>query len=210
MREYKLTLNAPAVSVALPTRTDQNAVEEFFGLCRGLFADRQLNAAKADYLRTWLDQALQQHPIELFRQVRKATQGRNTEEILGKLARILPMLVTQREDQECQYRAAPIAVFDDPPPAAIAIAGLEFCLSGSFVRLSRQEATAFIESRGGAVNQSVRKRTNYLVVGSQASADWKHGNYGTKIEKALRLRESGHPIRILREADWVRLLGIAN
>jgi DNA ligase (NAD+) len=56
--------------------------------------------------------------------------------------------------------------------------GLSFVITGTLPSLSRGEAAAFIEARGGRVSGSVTKKTDYLVVGEDA---------GSKLAKAREL-----------------------
>ncbi len=46
------------------------------------------------------------------------------------------------------------------------------------------------------------KETNYLVVGSKGSKDYKHGDYGSKYEKAKKYKKEGIPIQIISEIKW--------
>jgi DNA ligase (NAD+) len=62
------------------------------------------------------------------------------------------------------------------------LAGKTFVLTGTLPTLSREEATALIEARGGKVSGSVSKKTSYLVAGEDA---------GSKLDKAKQL---GTPI----------------
>ena len=59
-----------------------------------------------------------------------------------------------------------------------AIAGKTFVLTGSLEKLSREQAKALIESRGGKVAGSVSKKTDYVVAGADA---------GSKLERARSL-----------------------
>lgn len=36
------------------------------------------------------------------------------------------------------------------------------------------------------------------------SPEWKHGSFGTKIERAMQLKQEGAPLFILHEEDWAR------
>ena len=45
-----------------------------------------------------------------------------------------------------------------------------------------------------------------LVVGDRGSPAWRFGNYGRKIETAVELREKSGAPRIVREADFFRVL----
>ncbi len=56
--------------------------------------------------------------------------------------------------------------------------GKQFVLTGTLPTLKRDTAKAFIEARGGRVNSSVSKKTDFVVAGEEA---------GSKLEKALEL-----------------------
>jgi len=57
-------------------------------------------------------------------------------------------------------------------------AGKQFVLTGTLVSFTRDEARALIEARGGRVNSSVSKKTDYVVAGDAA---------GSKLDKAQGL-----------------------
>jgi DNA ligase (NAD+) len=57
-------------------------------------------------------------------------------------------------------------------------AGKQFVLTGTLVSFTRDEARALIEARGGRVNSSVSKKTDYVVAGEAA---------GSKLDKAQSL-----------------------
>ncbi len=60
-------------------------------------------------------------------------------------------------------------------------AGKQFVLTGKLATLTRDEARALIETRGGRVTSSVSKKTDYVVAGEEA---------GSKLDKARELNLS--------------------
>ena len=57
-------------------------------------------------------------------------------------------------------------------------AGKQFVLTGTLTSFTRDEARTQIEARGGRVNSSVSKKTDYVVAGEAA---------GSKLDKAQSL-----------------------
>ncbi len=64
---------------------------------------------------------------------------------------------------------APARVRTGPQP----LEGLTFVITGTLDAMSRDEAQRRIEDLGGKVTGSVSKKTNYLVAGADAGANWK-------------------------------------
>ena len=65
-------------------------------------------------------------------------------------------------------------------------------LTGTLTKFSRLEATVLIEERGGRVKNTVSKRIDFLLVGSDP---------GSKLDKAKKLA-----IKIVTEEEFCHLL----
>jgi DNA ligase (NAD+) len=74
-----------------------------------------------------------------------------------------------------------------------AFAGKQFVLTGRLETLTRDEARAAIESRGGRVTSTVSKKTDYVVAGEEA---------GSKLDKARALG-----VKVIDEAKLKAMLG---
>lgn len=72
-------------------------------------------------------------------------------------------------------------------------AGKIFVLTGKMETLTRDEARALIESRGGRVTSSVSKKTDYVIAGEDA---------GSKLDKARELN-----LNVIDELQFKRILG---
>lgn len=95
--------------------------------------------------------------------------------------------------------------FDDPLPE-LSIQGKFFCFTGAFDYGSRSDCRQAVVSGGGSFTDGVTSKTDILVIGSEASAAWSHGNFGNKIEAAMVCRmQKGKPA-IIPEAYWRELL----
>jgi DNA ligase (NAD+) len=72
------------------------------------------------------------------------------------------------------------------------LAGKQFVLTGKMESYTRDEARALIEARGGRVNSSVSKKTDYVIAGEEA---------GSKLDKATELG-----VTVIDEAAFRKLM----
>ena len=98
----------------------------------------------------------------------------------------------------------------DPRREPVRIAGRSFVFTGTGAFGSRREMEQATGDAGGRIHNTVRRDTDYIVIGSFVTAAWANERYGRKIEKAVEYRDrlrSG--IQIVHEEDWVAGVAIA-
>ncbi|MBQ9979862.1 MAG: NAD-dependent DNA ligase LigA [Oscillospiraceae bacterium] len=92
-----------------------------------------------------------------------------------------------------KLRSAGVGFEAVTPPPADDLAGKTFVLTGTLETLSRSQAEALIEAKGGRASSSVSKKTDFVVAGENA---------GSKLTKAQTLG-----IAILSESEFLALVG---
>lgn len=84
-----------------------------------------------------------------------------------------------------------------------------YCFTGKLAELKRTQAEREVRLRGGFTIDSITPLLDYLVIGSIPSPSWKHGDYGSKIEKAIEL-SSEHKKRpkLIKESVFMDALSM--
>ena len=99
----------------------------------------------------------------------------------------------QTQSQLARLAAAGVDMTQEQTVKEAALLGKTFVLTGTLPTLTREQAKALIEQKGGKVTGSVSKKTSYVVVGEDA---------GSKLGRAQELQ-----IPLLDEAALMNLLG---
>ncbi len=81
-----------------------------------------------------------------------------------------------------------------------------FVLTGKFTLGPRKAIQGMISDRGGEFKSSVCRNTNYLCVAAEASRDWRHSHEGTKIIRAMELRDEGPGPHLVHEGTLAQAL----
>lgn len=179
------------------------------GIVQGMLADGQLNDREVEFLRAWLhnnDNISVCWPGNVIAaQIDSAlADGVISSEERMHLADVLQKLVGGELDELAEsthVSALAIDIVDQ-----VELEGRTFCLTGEFCFGSRSACESAIKSRGGAVVTTVSKKLHYLVVGGLGCTEWKHGSYGTKIERAMQLKAAGSLIKVVHEDPWAAAL----
>lgn len=178
------------------------------GIVQGVLADGELHDREIAYLNNWLAQAENVSLVwpgsVIHAQIKHAlADGLITPEERTHLISTLEALLGGALDHLAEAPKVTSLAFDDLQ--VVEHKERSFCFTGDFVFGPRSVCEKAVVARGGSI-AAVTKKLHYLVVGGLGSPEWKHGVFGTKIEKAIEHRQSGLPIRIVHEDTWANSL----
>lgn len=191
-------------------RIDRRSADALIGITAGLTADGKINQLEAEFLKTWIETHLihlEDPVVNILYQrlanmlsdgVLDADESIELLEILHQFAGI-PLGAPQRASG---VSSLPL---NDPAPELNWLDRV-FLFTGVMAYGPRKDCELLVIERGGVIGNSVSKKVHFLVVGSVGNEQWLHSSYGTKIKKAVELRNSGIPIAIISETHWQQVL----
>lgn len=191
-----------AKAAAIDRRVAARQTDELIGICRGVLVDGAITDGEVRYLLKWLEDNQESAHLwprsMLYQRIAAAlADGKITEDEEKELLLVLHQVTGNIEDGGLPY--------DDPAPQVV-FEERAFCVTGDFAYGPRNRVIGAIEERGGRVAGAPSSKTHYLVVGITGSTAWKHSTHGTKIIKAIELRQAGKPIAIIGEKHWTEHL----
>ena len=185
-------------------------VNLLLGLCKGIAADKKISDSEVRYLDWWLAQNSM---------LRNNYPGKDLHRLVTEI--LSDGIITPEESKQL-YEAVNLfsgASLEDGVTDGMATRlpcdmvselifdGNKFCLTGEFILGRRSSVEALIKKHGGEISDSITKKTNFLVVGTLSSKDWKFSAHGRKIEKAIEYRDiKNSGIKIIGEDDLIKFL----
>jgi hypothetical protein len=187
-------------------RRAERDLSEMLGLAKGVLADGAVTEAEAGLVHTWVTKhpdATEQWPVNILRErlERIFADGAVDEDERSDLSELLGSIVGGTAGIVLGEDSATELPLDTPPPDLVWRQSV-FVFTGKFAFGTRRDCERRVEQLGGACNDSVTRRTTYLVIGTFGSRDWVHTPFGRKIEKAVEYRKSGIPLAIIGEDHW--------
>lgn len=194
-------------------RVAERAISELLGLCKGMVCDGVITEGEAEGLRRWMranPDAVGSYPANVLshRLLRIFEDGTVDEEERGDLLDLLRAVTGDTADMDQPLDLATRLPLDDPPPA-LTFAATEYVFTGKMLYGTRRNCEAAVIARGARVGSTTTKRTDVLVIGTLGSAAWKESTHGTKIIRAVELKDAGYPILVVNEEHWVTQLQAA-
>ena len=86
--------------------------------------------------------------------------------------------------------------------------GEKVAFTGILASMTHRQACELVVENGGASSVHVSSKLTMLVVGEEGWPLDEEGKASVKVEQAVELINSGVPLQILKESEWLRLLGL--
>ena len=74
--------------------------------------------------------------------------------------------------------------------------------------MTHRQASELVTARGGTATEHVSRQTTLLIIGEEGWPLEPDGLPSVKLQHALKWQLQGQPLRILRESDWLSVLGL--
>lgn len=193
-------------------RIDRRSADVLTGLAAGIVADGVVSLDEARFLQQWMESQLAhlEDPVINLLYQRISLMLQDGELDPEESAELLDTLrcftgLTSAAPATQTYTTSNSLPLNQPEPE-IAWDGRVFVFTGTMAFGPRKECERLVRERGGAIGSGVSKKVDYLVIGSIGNDQWLHSSYGTKIIRAVELRDEGTPIAIVSEDLWQRVL----
>lgn len=187
-------------------RIDRRSADALIGLAAGITADGTINQHEAEFLKRWIETNLNHlaDPVVniLYRRLADMlSDNRLDADEATELLDILQQFSGLQLGAAKPFHTPSTLPLNQPPPQ-LEWQDRVFLFTGIMAYGPRKDCEALIIERGGLIGGGVSKKIHFLIVGSIGNEQWLHSSYGTKIKKAVELRENGNPIAIISEDHW--------
>lgn len=89
------------------------------------------------------------------------------------------------------------------------LAGERVSFTGTLASMTHREAATLVEQHGGLATEHVSRQTTLLVIGEEGWPLESDGLPSVKLQHTLKWQLQGQAVRILRESEWLTVLGLS-
>lgn len=187
--------------------SERDEINEFLGFCAGIVCDGLILKAEAEAMLSRFHDSMVLSSSVVFRDLWRALEAALADKILTEEESVevrawIALLVGDGYVDTGIPNIGNTAELDEPirDAAQIALKGACVVLTGPMRMGTRDFIIAEIEGCGGEVGKTTTRKTDYVVVSSTASKNWRTTHFGTKIERAKELIVEGYKLRFVTEA----------
>lgn len=187
VKKYYTTIMGSTITISL---------QELRGILKGIIIDNKIETEEGLNLIKWLynnihlnDYYPYNHILSLFETILE--DNIITEEESKSLIEIINSIL------------APVTSLKEE---ITSVTNKHVCLSGNFSHGRKSDVEKIIKQSGGIIDSDVKRITDILIIGDYESQAYAHGNYGTKVRKAMDYCSRGCNITIIKEKEFFNSL----
>jgi NAD-dependent DNA ligase len=189
------------ILVAASPYSEKDELNEFLGFCGGIICDGKILQAEVEAIRDRFRASDVLVASVPFAQLRRAVEAVLADHVVTEAeAREIEEWIAHLVGSGYMDTEMPnigqVAILDAPitDPKEIRLSGSTFVLTGPMVMGPRSYIVEEIARVGGKYANTTTRGTDYVVVSSTASKNWRTTSFGTKIERAKELIEDGYKL----------------
>lgn len=193
---------------------EKSNLNRFLGYCRGLVCDGKITIEEAKALHDRINLSSELHEVIGVKQIRISCADAIQDGIISpdesqEICDAIGEVVGDSYGDTGLSAAFGVANYSEYKITDISaeIVESEIVLTGTFRVSPRSILENKLAEYGAIVSRTVTKRTQYLIIGGEASRDWLEMNRGTKLRAAQKLRLTEEFPRFVSESRILRLLG---
>lgn len=188
----------------------RQSCESLLGLCNGLLSDGDLGDKEILFLKRWIednDDLACSWPGDLIlSRVNAALADRTIDEPERRhLITTLQALIDDTLAESPSYEAT-LESLAEEQITDVDFSGKSFCFIGEFVFGSGAACGSAVEALGATAQLVISDTLDYLVIGTLINRGRDESDNNSKIDEAVRARDTGSGLRIISEETWVRFL----
>lgn len=185
---------------------EDKGITMLLGIITGIVADGALHDLEVKMLHTWLtdnqavaatwpgsavvtviEAAIEDGSIDADERIRllDLLKGLSSNQF-AKTGSASPEVIALPVDDECNVNLNSARV----------------CLTGEFAHGTRGFCEQLTVQAGAELRSTVNGKTDYLVLGANASPSWAHTSFGRKIQQAIEAQREGSKVKIISEERW--------
>lgn len=97
---------------------------------------------------------------------------------------------------------------DTPLESSPALTGERVTFTGTLASMTHSQAGTLVAEHGGEATSHVSRQTTLLIIGEEGWPLEVDGQPSVKLVQSRELIESGQPLKLLRESEFLKLLGL--
>ena len=199
------------VQKSIQRHQTNKAITHLLGMVEGMIADDDLHEKEVQLLSTWFTENPVATTVWPGNIIAKKLRDVLADGVISSAERLhllsaLAQLTSSNFAETGSVTAEPSTLpIDDCVTVELRNAGV--CLTGDFLYGTRAACERLVLRAGAMPMDTVTRKVDILVIGTQASPNWAHMNFGRKIQRAVELQEQGFAIEIISERRLLEVIG---